>query len=157
MSHSKGHPQCFLGTSYSPGLYLLLEMSLPPHLSYWQIFIHFYCYMCLSFECIYACMYLYVLSLESSFFFIYSMYMYMYVCIQIFVPFFCFLARPKELKEFRHLPQATGNASPRKLNFVLSEKSLLSNFSNHCLPQAAAPIAIRTDPYQWFLTLTLIG
>jgi hypothetical protein len=54
----------------------------------------------------------------------------------------------KELKEFIVFQLATGSTSPSKLNFVPSEKSQLSNFSNCWLLLAAAPAGIWIHPCQ---------
>ena len=74
----------------------------------------------------------------------------MYICVYeviglcllfhaLYVYFLIFLDSPKELKEFIVFPLATESASPSKLSFVPSEKSLLSNFSNDWLPLVATP------------------
>jgi hypothetical protein len=69
------------------------------------------------------------------------------VCVCI-VSFLLFLASPKELKEFIVFPLVTESASPSKLSFVTSEKSLLSNYSNHWLPLAVALVGIWIYPCQ---------
>jgi hypothetical protein len=77
----------------------------------------------------------------SAFCFIYFVYLYVHA----FIFLFFLPCRPPGVKRFQSFSLATGRASPSKLSFVPSEKSLLSGFSNHWLLSAAAPISIWTN------------
>ena len=80
--------------------------------------------------------------LDSAFCFIHL------VCVYTHIRIFSFLllSGTKELKEFIIFPLATGSASASILSFVPSEENLLSNFSNHWLPLAAAPVVRWINP-----------
>ena len=105
------------------------------------------CIVCIHVECTVCanvCMYLYVWSYWTLPFVLPTL----CVCVCIYMcifSFLLFLTSPKELKEFIVFPLATESASPSKLSFVPSKKSLLSNFPNHRLPLAAALVSIWTD------------
>lgn len=80
-----------------------------------------------------ACIYVFVCMrlLESAFCFIHSICMQIYVCMNFLFPFlFCW---PHGVKRVQRFSLGTGSASPSKLCFVPSARSLLSNFSPHWL------------------------
>jgi hypothetical protein len=81
------------------------------------------------------CMNLYVWCYWSFSFASFTQCVYICACVcvcMIFLSFLFFLTGPRELKELT-VPWLQGVPSPSESSFVLSEKSLLSNFSNHWL------------------------
>lgn len=82
-----------------------------------------YSYVCIyMYEVIGVCLLLHLLSCIC-----------VYMCLWTFC-FLFFLTDLRELKEFRVFPWPQGVPNPTKLSSVLSEKSLLNDFSNCWLP-----------------------